>query len=70
MDQNQIKPILYAYTQHEPAIMIIESCGVEVIRLKQDRTKDPVEDVLAQLRPEARMYYVDVEAQEVPLCGI
>jgi len=42
--------IIYVYTQHEPTIKVIESrCGVVVIRLKQDRTKDPVEDVLSQL---------------------
>jgi hypothetical protein len=50
MAQTKLPRIVYAYTQHEPSIKTIESlCGVEVVRLKQDRTKDPVEDVLSQL---------------------
>jgi hypothetical protein len=42
--------IVYAYTQHEATIKIIETtCGVEIRRLKQDRSKDPVEDILSQI---------------------
>lgn len=42
--------ITYAYTQHDLTVTVIErTCGVNIIRLKQDRTKDPVEDVLAQV---------------------
>ncbi|MFP3200615.1 MAG: hypothetical protein RXR06_12145 [Thermoproteus sp.] len=45
---------IYAYTQHEITIRIIETmCNIGVIRLKQDRNKDPVEDVLSQLPPAA-----------------
>jgi len=45
-----ISKIAYAYTQHDLTITVIEkTCGVNIIRLKQDRTKDPVEDVLAQI---------------------
>jgi hypothetical protein len=49
----QTKPvdkIVYAYTQHDTTIRVIEmACGVEITRLRQDRTKDPVEDVLTQI---------------------
>jgi hypothetical protein len=42
--------IVYAYTQHEVSLKAIESaCNVNIIRLKQDRTRDPVEDVLSQI---------------------
>jgi hypothetical protein len=42
--------IVYAYTQHETTLKAIENmCDVNMIRLKQDRTKDPVEDVLSQI---------------------
>jgi hypothetical protein len=42
--------MLYAYTQHENTIRIIESaCGVNIVRLRQDRTRDVVEDILSQL---------------------
>jgi hypothetical protein len=42
--------IVYAYTQHDLTVTVIErTCGINIIRLKQDRTKDPVEDVLAQI---------------------
>jgi hypothetical protein len=51
--QNQTNPaggIIYAYTQHETTVKIIEeTCGVNIRRLKQDRTKDPVEDILSQI---------------------
>ncbi len=57
MSQNQTQTnpasaggIVYAYTQHEVTLKAIENtCGVNIIRLKQDRTKDPVEDVLSQM---------------------
>jgi hypothetical protein len=49
MAQNQTKAV-YSYTQHENTIRIIEStCNVNIVRLRQDRTKDVVEDVLSQL---------------------
>ncbi len=49
MAQNQNLRI-YAYTQHESTIKTIETvCNVSMIRLQQDRTKDPVEDVLSQI---------------------
>jgi hypothetical protein len=42
--------IVYAYTQHETAVKTIENtCNINIIRLKQDRTKDAVEDVLSQM---------------------
>jgi len=53
--QNQTNPapaggIVYAYTQHETAVRIIETmCNIDIIRLKQDRAKDPVEDVMTQI---------------------
>jgi len=53
--QNQTNPapaggIVYAYTQHEATLKVVENvCSINMIRLKQDRTKDPVEDVLSQI---------------------
>ena len=45
---------MFAYTQHESSIQLIEAaCGYSVVRLSQDRSRDPVEDVLAQLPPAA-----------------
>jgi hypothetical protein len=45
---------VFAYTQHESSIQLIEAaCGYSVVRLSQDRSRDPVEDVLAQLPPAA-----------------
>ena len=45
-----VAKIVYAYTQHDLTITVIEkTCGVNIIRLKQDRSKDPVEDVLTQI---------------------
>jgi len=47
---NQTNPLIYAYTQHETSVRTIEAaCGVRIIRLRQDRNKDPVEDILSQL---------------------
>ena len=47
---NPAPAVVYAYTQHEGTVKAIESaCGIDVIRLKQDRSKDPVEDVLSQI---------------------
>jgi len=44
--------MIYAYTQHENTIRIIEStCNVAITRLRQDRSRDVVEDVLSQLPP-------------------
>ncbi len=49
MAQNQAKPV-YAYTQHESTIRVLETmCNISIVRLKQDRNRDPVEDVLSQL---------------------
>jgi hypothetical protein len=71
--QTKPVPIIYTYTQHEPSIKAIEStCGVEMIRLKQDRTKDPVEDVLTQLpMPYMVMPYkpFDEKIEEWTKCG-
>jgi hypothetical protein len=45
---------VFAYTQHESSIQLIEAaCGYSVVRLKQDRSRDPVEDVMHQLPPAA-----------------
>ncbi|MFZ8811972.1 MAG: hypothetical protein ACO2PN_28215 [Pyrobaculum sp.] len=45
-------PAVFAYTQHESSIRLIEAvCGYSVVRLGQDRSRDPVEDVLVQLPP-------------------
>jgi len=45
---------IYAYTQHEITVRIIETmCNIDITRLKQDRNKDPVEDILSQLPPAA-----------------
>jgi hypothetical protein len=45
---NETRPV-YVYTQHVPSIRVVkEACG-EVIVLTQDRTKDPVDDVLSQI---------------------
>jgi hypothetical protein len=42
--------IVYAYTQHQRTVDVIETtCNINIIRLKQDRTKDPVEDILSQI---------------------
>jgi len=47
-------PQIYAYTQHTQTIRVIEeACNQKVVILQQDRTRDPVEDVLRQLPPEA-----------------
>jgi len=47
-------PQIYAYTQHTQTIRIIEEvCNQKVVMLEQDRTRDPVEDILRQLPPEA-----------------
>ena len=44
----------YAYTQHQTTVKIIEEvCSRHVATLSQDRTRDPVDDVLHQLPPEA-----------------
>ena len=44
----------YAYTQHQTTVKIIEEvCSRQVVTLSQDRTIDPVGDVLRQLPPEA-----------------
>ncbi len=41
---------VYAYTQHIQTIRAIEQlCGIDIKMLSQDRSKDPVEDVLAQI---------------------
>jgi hypothetical protein len=49
---------VYAYTQHEGTVKAIESaCGIDVIRLKQDRNKDPVEDILSQLPTQDAVLY-------------
>ncbi len=43
--------MIYVYTQHESTVRIIESsCNVNIIRLRQDRTRDVVEDVVSQLQ--------------------
>jgi hypothetical protein len=45
---------VFAYTQHESSIQLIEAaCGYSVVRLSQDRSRDPIEDILAQLPPAA-----------------
>jgi hypothetical protein len=52
MTQTQIKPvstIAYIYTQHDTTTKLITTCNVIAIRLQQDRTKDPVIDVLSQI---------------------
>jgi hypothetical protein len=41
---------IYVYTQHAPTIRIIEEACGKVIVLSQDRTKDPVDDMLTQIR--------------------
>jgi len=41
--------IVYAYTQHQHTIDVIKTTCGDVIILQQDRTKDPVEDVLSQI---------------------
>ncbi len=42
--------LICAYTQHESTVRVIEStCNVSVVRLRQDRSRDAVEDVLSQL---------------------
>ena len=52
MAQNQVQsPKIYAYTQHVNTVKIIESvCGVNITVLNQDRTRDPVDDILSQLQ--------------------
>jgi hypothetical protein len=43
--------MIYAYTQHENTVRIIETtCNVNITRLRQDRTRDVVEDVVSQLQ--------------------
>ncbi len=50
MAQNQTQTKIYVYTQHITTIRAIEEmCGVKINLLKQDRTKDPVEDILSQI---------------------
>jgi hypothetical protein len=45
---------VFAYTQHESSIQLIEAaCGYSVARLSQDRSRDPVEDIMHQLPPAA-----------------
>jgi hypothetical protein len=59
MNQIQNKPAapaggVYVYTQHESSIRLIEEvCNYDVTRLKQDRSRDPVEDIIHQLPPAA-----------------
>ncbi len=51
------KPI-YAYTQHTQTIRAIEQlCGINIKMLSQDRSKDPVEDVLAQIPERSAILY-------------
>jgi len=51
--QTNQTPQIYAYTQHTQTIRVIEeTCNQKVVILQQDRTRDPVEDVLRQLPPE------------------
>ena len=43
-------PPVYAYTQHTQTIRAIEQlCGIIIKMLSQDRSKDPVEDMLTQI---------------------
>jgi hypothetical protein len=50
--QAQIPTKVYAYTQHVNTVRIIEElCGQRVTLLTQDRTRDPVQDVLMQIPP-------------------
>jgi ferredoxin len=57
MTKFQINPPaggVFAYTQHESSIQLIEAaCGYRVVRLSQDRNRDPVEEILSQLPPAA-----------------
>jgi hypothetical protein len=54
MDKNKTierkdEQTIYVYTQHAPTIRVLEVCG-KVVVLTQDRQKDPVDDVLSQIR--------------------
>jgi len=61
--KTQNKPLqtnVYAYTQHLQTIRVIEeACNTKIAVLTQDRSKDPVEDVLTQLpKAEVVLYAV------------
>jgi hypothetical protein len=52
--QTNQTPQIYVYTQHVQTVRLIgETCKQKITVLEQDRTRDPVEDVLRQLPPEA-----------------
>ena len=57
--QNPTK--IYAYTQHVSTVKMLEQlCGVNIMLLTQDRSRDPVQDILTQIPPneEAMLYTV------------
>jgi len=59
-NQTQTNPApaggIYAYTQHLSTIRAIEEkCRVKITVLSQDRSKDPVEDVLSQIPREGNI---------------
>jgi len=49
---------VYAYTQHTQTIRTIEQlCGVSIKLLTQDRSRDPVEDILSQIQTHNAVLY-------------
>jgi hypothetical protein len=44
------KPTIYIYTQHIPTIRVVEEACGKVVVLTQNRARDSVDDVLAQIR--------------------
>jgi len=58
MDElNRTQPTIYVYTQHVPTIRVIEQACNRVIVLMQDRTKDPVDDVIRQIGESPAILY-------------